>query len=143
MSVSWLDGYGWSVLIPDLFNGENDADMVVIAQAENRILLTRDTGIMDRRIITSGQVRAILINSDRLAEQIPQVIETLKIDENQFRPLTLCLECNQPLVARAKAEVKDHVPPYVFKTQEQFVECPVMPSDLLEGDSLAGDAAAD
>jgi uncharacterized protein with PIN domain len=118
----WLRMVGFDTR---LFNGENDADMVVIAQAENRILLTRDTGIMDRRIITSGQVRAILINSDRLAEQIPQVIETLKINENQFRPLTLCLECNQLLVARAKAEVKDHVPPYVFKTQEQFVECPV------------------
>jgi uncharacterized protein with PIN domain len=116
----WLRMVGFDT---KLFNGEDDADMVATAQAENRIVLTRDTGIMDRRIITSRKVRAILISSDRLAEQIQQVIEMLKIDKNQFKPLTLCLECNQPLIARAKAEVKDRVPSYVFKTQEQFVEC--------------------
>ena len=58
-----------------------------------------------------------------MAEQIQQVTETLKIDKYQFKPLTLCLECNQLLIARAKGEVKDRVPPYVFLTQGQFVEC--------------------
>jgi uncharacterized protein with PIN domain len=120
--AKWLRMVGFDT---KLFDGEDDADMVAAALAENRIVLTRDTGIMDRRIITRGKVRAILISSDRLAEQIQQVIETLKIDKNQFKPLTLCIECNQPLIAKGKAEVKDRVPPYVYKTQEQFVECPV------------------
>jgi uncharacterized protein with PIN domain len=118
----WLRMVGFDT---KLFNGEDDADMVATALAENRIVLTRDTGIMDRRIITSGEVRATLISSDKLTEQIQQIIETFKIDKNQFKPLTICLECNQLLIVRAKSEVKDRVPPYVFKTQEQFVECPV------------------
>jgi len=80
--------------------------MVATALAENRIMLTRDTGIMDRRIITSGKVRAILISSDRLAEQIQQVIETLEIDKNQFKPLTLVLSATNCLLPGPKAKLK-------------------------------------
>lgn len=118
----WLRMVGFDT---ELFNGKDDADMVTIANVERRVILTRDSGVMDRRTIASGQVKAILVNSDQLAEQITQVIKTLEIDKNQLKPLTLCLECNQSLMAIAKVEVKDRVPPYVFKTQEQFVECPV------------------
>jgi len=52
-----------------------------------------------------------------------QVVETLELD-CRFRPFAICLECNQPLVARTREQVKDLVPPYVFKTQSQFMECP-------------------
>ena len=49
----WLRMVGFDT---KLFNGEDDADMVAIALAENRIILTRDTSIMERRIIVSGEV---------------------------------------------------------------------------------------
>lgn len=106
------------------FTGQNDTQMVSIALAENRIILTRDTHVMERRLITSGTVRAVLIKSDDIKEQARQVIDELNLLE-QSRPFTLCLECNQPLVKRSKEEVRDRVPPYVFKTQEEFMECPV------------------
>lgn len=117
----WLRMVGFDTLS---FNGANDAEMVIAAEAEERIVLTRDTGIMERRPITSCKVQAILIESDRLDQQILQVVSTLKIGKSQLKPLTLCLECNRLLMPRTKAEVKDRIPPYVFKTQEQFVECP-------------------
>jgi uncharacterized protein with PIN domain len=41
----------------------------------------------------------------------------------QSRPFTICLECNQPLVDVTPADVKDRVPPYVYKTQTRYVEC--------------------
>ena len=65
--AKWLRMVGFDTR---LFNGADDAEMVAAAQAEDRIVLTRDTGIMERRLITSGQVKAILIESDRLAQQI-------------------------------------------------------------------------
>ncbi len=34
------------------------------------------------------------------------------------------VECNQPLVERDKQQLKERVPPYVFKTQDQYMECP-------------------
>ena len=45
----------------------------------------------------------------------------LDCDSEQF---TRCLECNQPLVHRRKEEVRELVPPYVFQTQSQYVQCP-------------------
>jgi len=105
------------------FNGENDAHMIATALAESRVILTRDTQIMKRRLVTSGQLKALLIKSDEPEQQMQQVINTLNLD-CQFKPFTLCLECNQLLLERSKEQVKDLVPPYVFQTQNQFMQCP-------------------
>jgi len=78
---------------------------------------------MRRRLITSGQLKAIFIDSDKPEIQIHQVIGSLDIDP-QFRPFTICLECNQPLEERSKQEVEERVPPHVFRTQNQYKECP-------------------
>ena len=42
---------------------------------------------------------------------------------DKIKPFTLCLECNQPLVSKEKEEVKELVPPYVFETQTQYMQC--------------------
>ena len=105
------------------FEGSDDSDMVAGALAENRVILTRDTEIMKRRVVNSGRLKAILIDSEEPEHQIKQVIDALSL-ERQFKPFTLCLECNQPLVEKAKDQVKDLVPPYVFKTQSHYMECP-------------------
>ncbi len=77
---------------------------------------------LERRAVTNGKVKALLIKSDNIEEQIKQVIHDLHL--NDFKPFTLCLEDNQPLVARTRDEVKNRVPPYVWKTQKEYVECP-------------------
>ena len=105
------------------FNGSNDSNMVAIALAEGRVILTRDTQIVKRRVVTSGQLKVILIQSDRPELQIRQVIDTLNLD-CRLRPFAICLECNQPLLKRSKQQVEDLVPPYVFQTQSQYMECP-------------------
>jgi len=105
------------------FGGSDDSNMVSIALADGRVILTRDTQIMKRRVVTSERLKAILIDSDEPEQQIRQVISTLNLD-CQFKPFTICLECNQSLLERSKEQVKDLVPPYVFQTQNQFMECP-------------------
>ncbi len=105
------------------FNGSNDSDMIAIALAEGRVILTRDTQIVKRRVVTSGQLNVILIQSDRPELQRQQVTDALNLN-CRFRPFAICLECNQPLLERSKQQVKDLVPPYVFKTQSQYMECP-------------------
>lgn len=118
--VKWLRIMGYDTIF---FNGSNDSLMIATALAEGRVILTRDTQIMRRRVVTKGLLKAILIQSEYPQEQIRQVIETLNLD-CLSRPFTLCLECNQPLVERSKEQVKDLVPPHVFKTQKQYMECP-------------------
>ncbi len=118
--AKWLRIMGYDTLF---FNGSDDSGMIAIALAEDRVILTRDTQIIKRRVVTSGRLKAILIQSDEPERQMRQVIDTLNLDW-QFKPFTICLECNQPLVERSKQQVKDLVPPYVFKTQSQYMECP-------------------
>ena len=117
----WLRTMGYDTLF---FNGSNDSLMMRQALTENRIILTRDTEIMRRRVVTTGRVQVILISGDEPEQQMHQVIEALKLN-CYFHPFTICLECNQPLQERTKDEVKERVPPYVFKTQNQYVECPL------------------
>ncbi|MBA7586611.1 hypothetical protein ES708_28613 [subsurface metagenome] len=119
--TKWLRIMGYDTR---LFNGKDDSHMVAIAVKEGRVLLTKDTQIMKRRVVTSGRLKAIFIETDEPEQQMCQVIESLNLD-CWFRPFAICLECNQPLVERSRQEVKDLVPPYVFQTQEQYMECPV------------------
>jgi uncharacterized protein with PIN domain len=105
------------------FDGLDDADMLAIALAENRVVLTRDTHIMKRGVVSSGRIRAILIEADKAEFQMRQVIDSLNL-RHQAAPFTRCMECNQILKEREKEEIKDRVPPYVYKTQDKYMECP-------------------
>jgi uncharacterized protein with PIN domain len=105
------------------FQGDNDSQMVRLALAEHRIILTRDTHILERRLVTSGQVKAILIKSDDVNEQVQQVVQELNLN-SRINPFTLCLEDNQPLEPRTCDQVENKVPSYIFQTQREFMECP-------------------
>ena len=118
--AKWLRMMGYDSLF---FDGSDDSHMVAQALAEGRVILTRDTAIMKRRLITSGRLKAVLIDSEKPEQQMRQLMDTLDLN-SQFSPFTLCLECNQPLVERRQEEVKERVPPYVYKTQRQYMECP-------------------
>lgn len=116
----WLRMLGYDTL----FDSElDDGELVEIGLREGRVLITRDTQIMQRKMIVSGELRAILTPEDNPVGQMRRVIETMELNrENEF---TLCLECNVPLVPRSKDEVCDLVPPYVYKTQTQYNQCPI------------------
>ena len=118
--AKWLRIMGYDTLF---FDNSDDSRMIAVALAEGRVILTKDTQIIKRWVITSGRLKAILINSDEPKQQMHQVIDSLDLN-CQFRPFTLCLECNQLLQERSKQQVKDLVPPYVFQTQNQYMECP-------------------
>ena len=78
---------------------------------------------MLRRVVTSGRLKAVLIEDDNPKDQLRQVARMIKID--QERKFTRCLECNKLLVPKSKDEVQELVPAYVFKTQSQYFQCPV------------------
>ena len=118
--VRWLRLMGYDSLF---FSGQYDADMIATALAQNRVILTRDTRIMQRRLVNSGRLKSVLIADEKPEQQIRQVVAALRLDIN-YRPFSLCLECNRSLVERTKEEVEWKVPPYVFKTQQQYMQCP-------------------
>jgi uncharacterized protein with PIN domain len=106
-----------------LFDHGDDSRLIHIALREGRIILTRDTQIMKRRVITTGRLQAVLITSDHPEQQMRQVLDSLQLGEHP-RSFSLCLECNQPLEERSRDEVTGQVPPYIFQTHDDFVQCP-------------------
>ena len=115
----WLRMLGYDTLF---INDIDDDELIAIGLKEKRVLLTKDTQIMLRRVVTSNRLKAMLIVDDNPKEQLRQVVRTMNLDRK--RQFTLCLECNEPLVPRSKDEVRDLVPLYVFKTQSQYFQCP-------------------
>ena len=116
----WLRIAGFDTLF---IKGIDDNRLVRIALDENRVLLTRDREILKRRLVTSGRLKVILIEDDEVKAQLRQVLTTLDL-AGQLRPFSLCVECNEPLVTREREEVEELVPPYVFQTQTQYMQCP-------------------
>ncbi len=106
-----------------LFNGLDDSELVRWALRDGRVLLTRDTHIQERRVATSGQLKVVLLASDRTDEQLCQLVQTLGIKDS-FHPFTLCIEDNHALEEKNPQEVAGRVPPYVARTQSQYMECP-------------------
>ena len=105
------------------FDDDDDGQMVKQALAEDRIIVTRDTGIMKRRAISRGRLRAVLIESEEPERQMQQLMTTFDL-KDELHPFTLCLECNQTLAARSREDVAGRVPPHVYSTQTQYMECP-------------------
>ena len=118
--AKWLRMIGYDAI---LLQGTDDGELVKIAHKEGRVLLTRDTQILQRRVITNHEVKAVLIRSDRTKEQLEQVMKELGL-QCYTRQFTRCMECNTLLEPKSKEEVKGIVPPYIFRTQEQYMLCP-------------------
>jgi uncharacterized protein with PIN domain len=116
----WLRMMGYDTLF---FNDIEDGRLVDMAMEQGRVVVTRDTQIAKRRVAANGSLRVILTRDDDPRRQLLQVMKELNLDcrERQF---TRCLECNRRLKSRNKEEVKDIVPPYVFRTQAQYMQCP-------------------
>jgi hypothetical protein len=116
----WLRMIGYDTLF---FKEKDDAKMLNIALTEDRIILTKDTQIMKRRLVINGKLKALLIKQDDPKAQLQETAKTLNLNCH-FKPFSLCLECNQSLIPQSKEEVRNSVPPYVFQTQNQYMECP-------------------
>jgi uncharacterized protein with PIN domain len=117
--VKWLRMLGYDTVF---FEGGDDSEIVYTALSQNRIIVTRDTCIVKRRLITSGKVRAVLLTSESSQVQVRQVLLTLDIT-GCLAPFTRCMECNALLEEREKEEIKERIPPYVYKTQDKYMEC--------------------
>ena len=119
--AKWLRIIGYDTL---LFKEKDDNKMIKLSLNGDRVILTRDTQLMKRRLVTEGKLKAMLINQDNPKAQLQGIMKNLDLSYS-FSPFSLCLECNQPLAPQSKKEVQNAVPPYVFETQNQYMECPM------------------
>ncbi|OAG27156.1 Mut7-C RNAse domain-containing protein [Thermodesulfatator autotrophicus] len=68
--------------------------------------------------------RTILIESDKVEEQLEYVFHKLPWLKDQIKPFTLCIRCNQPLENIPKRDVLGLVPDYVYENFLHFKRCP-------------------
>jgi len=102
-------------------NDADDDSILQIAKNEDRIVLTRDTAMLKRREFKNGILRSVFISDDVLMAQLIQM--KYELDLILKPDLIVCLICNNPLKKVEKKDIKNKVPPYVYKTQSKFKHC--------------------
>ncbi len=100
-------------------NRAADPELARRSAADDRVLLTRDHGLLKRGIVARGY----FVRSDRPHDQLAEVIERFDLAA-AARPFGRCLRCNGALEAAERTSVRDQVPPRVFGEQPEFRRCP-------------------
>ena len=116
--ATWLRIMGYDASFP---RGASDNELVRLALREDRILITRDSGFLQRRAVRLGQLRMLYVVADDLRGQLRQLIRELGLGLDYG--FSRCLRCNQPLSPVDKAAVIDQIPGYVAATQQAFSQC--------------------
>ena len=100
-------------------NHAADDALAELAGAEDRVLLTRDRGLLKRSVVRRGY----FVRSDRPAEQLAEVVVRFDLGP-AARPFGRCLRCNGVLEPVAAADVAGRIPERVRREQREFRRCP-------------------
>ena len=99
-------------------NDFHDEDLARISSDEGRVLLTRDRGLLKRKVVVYGHcVRATAPRRQLLA-----VLHRYKLSE-AVRPWRRCLRCNGRLAPVEKAAILDRLEPKTRLYYEEFQQC--------------------
>lgn len=114
----WLRILGFDTVYD---NRIRDGEIARRCAAEDRLALTRDRRLVERRLLRE---RSLLVQSDRLADQLRETLAFLSRSAQPERILSRCLICNSPIQTLSKEDVRNRVPPFVYRTQQHFKYCP-------------------
>jgi uncharacterized protein with PIN domain len=118
----WLRILGFDTLY---FRTIDDNELIKIARQQERILLTRDTGIASRLRLKKIP-EFILIQSNSTLEQIKEVLAVFTLPRPLFNDAGIqsrCTVCNGELAPAKKEDVAGHIPEYVFLNSASFFTC--------------------
>lgn len=111
--VRWLRFLGYDTLYDVSWD---DAYLVRLARAEDRVLLTRD-----RELARHSGAVIILLTSEHLNEQLAQLQHELSINRDNASRCPICNSLLQPI---SKEEAWDLVPLYAYIDNVAFSHCP-------------------
>jgi uncharacterized protein with PIN domain/sulfur carrier protein ThiS len=101
-----------------LAQGLADEELVARAEAQQRIVLTRDRGLLARH----RPSRALYVVGGRPHDQLAQVIASLQL-EHAARPFTRCMVCNGVLEDVGRGAIAHRVPASVARDHDTFLAC--------------------
>lgn len=111
----WLRMLGFDSLYRTDYD---DAEIIDIAAAEHRIILTRDQGLLKNSRVTHGY----WVRTTNPKTQLAEIVDRFDL-RSRFAPFTRCMECNGETVACRLDDVTDQVPPKVRKRATDFRRC--------------------
>ena len=111
--AKWLRILGYDTAY---LSDTDDFALMRLARAQDRLILTRDRALAARR-----GVRALLVKSETLDEQLRQVC--VAVGPPPDPPLPRCSVCNHPLAQVSPERVADRLPVYIRQTHDQFSFC--------------------
>lgn len=94
----------------------DDNELVRLARAEDRVLLTRD-----RELAQRPGLRVLLVEPEALDEQVRQVLAELHLTPEQS--FSRCPVCNEVLAPLDRETARERVPAYVARTHTTFKIC--------------------
>ena len=100
-------------------NYSSDESLANISVKEERILLTRDRGLLKRSAVTHGY----LVRADDPRLQVEEVLQRFDLS-NKIQPFRLCMRCNVALRSAPAEGVKGKVPPRVREQVSEYRSCP-------------------
>jgi len=115
--AKWLKILGFDVLF---FSKAEDKDLVELSRREGRVLLTRDSGLIEK---SKKRQNRLFVVSDDWQDQVVQVLDEYGLWD-EVRPNSRCIECNRAVKPLAKARARNLVTPYVLERAESFALCP-------------------
>lgn len=96
----------------------DDLELATIAARDARVLLTRDRGLLKRRVVEHG----LFVWSDDPDDQLVDTVRRLGLAE-RIRPFTRCMSCNGSLDDVDKAEVAASLEPGTREHVDRFRRC--------------------
>jgi uncharacterized protein with PIN domain len=97
-------------------NDARDDELVTMSLAQQRVLLTRDRGLLMRRALSW----AAYVYGQRCDDQLTDVLHRFA---PRLQPWTRCVVCNGPLEAVDVADIADQVQPGTLRTYSDYVRC--------------------
>ena len=99
-------------------NDYDDPELIRIAEAEQRIILTRDVGILKNKLVTRGY----FVRSQQPREQVQEVLHRFDLHD-QVRPFSRCMACNGSISAVDKEAVSHLLLPRTRQCYQEFYQC--------------------
>jgi uncharacterized protein with PIN domain len=115
----WLRMLGYDTVYEKVISDES---LVARVLTEQRWLLTRDSYLVQRKVLRG---RHTLIVSDHLEDQLRQLRSELHLDlDLSDKTASRCAACNNILIVIPLEEAALTVPAYVASLHPRFVQCP-------------------
>jgi len=99
-------------------NAYSDDEIELQAVVENRIVLTRDIGLLKRSNINKGY----WLRAQQTKKQLQEVFQRFQLG-NQCKPFTLCMVCNGNIRSVDKQDVLHDLMPDTIQSFERFYQC--------------------